>query len=173
MVFKTRYLENILWIVWYGCMKMYEWLIAVQYDVVIVWYTFLFIWIMRNCMKLLICGDVVDIDVNMLNVDCWWWIYTCLMLIFDTVIACIELCCWILMCNLMMIVVVLACVKGVLVLIMMMLVNNHDDACWITMMKMLMNYICICAYMLLMNFLTCYWRRFDGVSMYWNMLVLI
>jgi len=35
------------------------------------------------------------------------------------------------------------------------------------------DYICICAYMLLVNFLTCYWRRFDGVSMYWNMLVLI
>jgi len=33
-------------------------------------------------MKLLICGDVVDIDVDMLNVDCWWWIYICLMLIF-------------------------------------------------------------------------------------------
>jgi len=28
------------------------------------------------------------------------------------------------------------------------------------------DYICICAYMLLANFLTCYWRRFDDVSMY-------
>jgi len=33
-----------------------------------------------------------------------------------------------------------------------MLVINHDDACWITMMKMLVNYICICAYMLLVKF---------------------
>jgi len=31
--------------------------------------------------------------------------------------------------------------------------------------------ICVCAYMLLVNFLTCYWRRFDGVSMYSNILV--
>jgi len=67
MVFKTGYLENLLWIVWYDYQKMYEWLIGVEYDVVIVWYTFLFTWIMRNCMKLLICGDVVDIDVNVDN----------------------------------------------------------------------------------------------------------
>jgi len=41
-----------------------------------------------------------------------------------------------------------------------MLVNNHDDACWIIMMMMLVNYICICAYMLLVNFLTCkcWWK---------------
>jgi len=64
------------------------------------------------------------------------------------------------------------CHYYVLVLIMVMLVNNHDDACWIIMM-MLVNYICICAYMLLVNFLTCYWRWLDGVRMYWNMLVLI
>ena len=32
-------------------------------------------------------------------------------------------------------------------------------------------YICVCTYMLLVNFLTCYWRRFEGVSMYSNMLV--
>ena len=57
------------------------------------------------------------------------------MLIFDTVIACIELCCWILMCNL--IVVMFACTKGVLVLIMVMLVDNHDDSCWIIMMMLL------------------------------------
>jgi len=129
MVFKTGYFVNLLWIVWYGCMKMYELLIGVEYDVVIVWYTFLFIWIMRNCMQLLIYGDVVDLDVIMIFVDCWWWIYTCLMLIFDTLIVCIELCCWILMCNL--IVVVFASMKGVLVSIMVLLVNNHDDTCWI------------------------------------------
>jgi len=41
----------------------------------------------------------------------------------------------------------------VLVLIMVMLVNNHDDACWITMLKILVNYICICAYVLLVKFL--------------------
>jgi len=96
------------------------------------------------------------------------------MWIFDTVIACIELCCWVLMCNLMTIVLVRACMKGVLVLIMVILVDNHDDACWIIMMMMmLVNYICICAYMLLVNFLTCYWWQLYGVSMYWNMLVLI
>jgi len=54
---------------------------------------------------------------------------------------------------------------------MVMLVNNHDDAFWITMMKMLVNYICICAYMLLVNFLACYWWWLDCVSMYWNMLM--
>jgi len=44
----------------------------------------------------------------------------------------------------------------VLVFIMVLLVNIHDDACWIIMMMMLVNYICICAYMSLVNFLTCY-----------------
>jgi len=63
--------------------------------------------------------------------------------------------------------------KGVLVLIMVMLDNNHDDACWIIKVMMLVNYICICAYMLLVNFLTCYWCWLDGVSMYWNMLVIV
>jgi len=29
-------------------------------------------------MQLLIYGDVVDLDVIMIFVDCWWWIYTCL-----------------------------------------------------------------------------------------------
>jgi len=48
---------------------------------IIVRWIFSFTWIVRNCRKLLICGDVVVIDVNMLNVDCWWWIYTFLMLI--------------------------------------------------------------------------------------------
>ena len=70
-------------------------------------------------MKLLICGDVVDIvdiDVNVDNGHDY-----------------------------------------VLVLSRMMLVNNHDDACGIIMMMMLVNYICICAYMSLVNFLTCYW----------------
>ena len=37
----------------------------------------------------------------------------------------------------------------VLVLIMVMLVNNHNDACWIIMMIMLVNYIYVCAYMLI------------------------
>ena len=85
---------------------------------------------MRNYMKLLICGGVVDIDVNVDNGH-----------------------------------------EYILVLIMVMLLNNHDDACWITMMKMLVNYIFICAYMLLVNFLTCYWWWLGGVSMYWNMLM--
>jgi len=67
-------------------------------------------------MKLLICGGVVDIDVNVDNGNDY-----------------------------------------LLVLIMVMFVNNDDDARWITMMKMLVNYICICAYMLLVNFLACYW----------------
>jgi len=39
------------------------------------------------------------------------------------------------MCNL--IVVVFACMKGVLVLIMVMLVDNHDDSCWIIMVMLL------------------------------------
>jgi len=33
-------------------------------------------------------------------------------------------------------------------------------------------YMYMCIYVV-DEFLTCYWRRFDGVSMYWNMLVLI
>jgi len=35
------------------------------------------------------------------------------------------------------------------------------------------DYICLCAYMLLVNFLTCYWWWIVGVIMYWNMLVWI
>jgi len=35
------------------------------------------------------------------------------------------------------------------------------------------DYICLCAYLLLVNFLTCYWWWIVGVSMYWNMLVWI
>ena len=34
-------------------------------------------------------------------------------------------------------------------------------------------YICLCAYMLLVNFHTCYWCWIVGVGMYWNMLVWI
>jgi len=42
---------------------------------IIVLWIFSFTWIVRNCRKLLICGDVVDINVNMLNVDNWmWWL---------------------------------------------------------------------------------------------------
>jgi len=37
----------------------------------------------------------------------------------------------------------------VLVLIMVMLVNNHNDVRWIIMMIMLVNYIYLCAYMLI------------------------
>jgi len=114
---------------------------------IIVWCIFSFTWFVRIYMKLLICGDVVDLDVVMLNVNCWWWIYTCLMLIFDTVITCIELCCWILMCNL--IVVVFPCMKGVLVLIMVMLVDNHDNSCWIIMVMLLVIiyvYVHICCW---------------------------
>jgi len=33
--------------------------------------------------------------------------------------------------------------------------------------------ICLCAYMLLVNFLTFHWCWFNSVIMYWNMLVLI
>jgi len=35
------------------------------------------------------------------------------------------------------------------------------------------DYICLCAYMLLVNFRTCYWCGIVGVIMYWNMLVWI
>ena len=75
---------------------------------IIVWYTFLFTWTMRSYTKLLICGDVVNIDVHVDNGHDY-----------------------------------------VLVLIMMMLVNNHNDSCWTIMMIMLMNYIYVCAYMLI------------------------
>jgi len=47
----------------------------------------------------------------------------------------------------------------------MKLLNYYDDVVG--------DCICLCAYMLLVNFLTCYWCWFNGVSMYWNMLVLI
>jgi len=33
LIFNPDYLANLLWIVWYGCMKMYEWWIGVEYDV--------------------------------------------------------------------------------------------------------------------------------------------
>jgi len=33
IVFKTKYLENLLWIVWYDYMKISEWLICVENDI--------------------------------------------------------------------------------------------------------------------------------------------
>jgi len=109
-------------------MKMYEWLMGAEYDALHIVEYFLLYLNCENYMKLLICGGVVDIYVNVDNGHDY-----------------------------------------VFVLIVVMLVNNHDDACWITMMKMLVNYIRIYAYMLLVNLLACYWWWFDGVSIFWNM----
>jgi len=117
-------LATLFGIVWYGCMKMYEWLLCVEYDVVIVWYTFLYTWIVRNYMKLLICGDVVDIDVNVDNRHDY----------------------------------VLVLIIGCLLLIMMMLVELLWWRCW----WIIYVYVHIC-----------YWWCLDGVSMYWNMLMLM
>jgi len=53
MIFKTKYLANLLWIVWYDYMKITEWLLGVEYDVYLSVVYFLLTWIVRNNMKLL------------------------------------------------------------------------------------------------------------------------
>jgi len=62
MVFKTDCLANLLWIALYDYMKMYEWLLGVEYDDIIVWCVFSFTWIVRNYTKLLSGNNVVDVD---------------------------------------------------------------------------------------------------------------
>jgi len=97
IIFKTKYLANLLWIVWYDYMKICEWFLGVGYDVYHSVVYFLLTWIVRNNMMLLnymiksmlvntymlIDWDVVGkyIYVNFIvNVvgDCiyvkWWWI---------------------------------------------------------------------------------------------------
>ena len=93
MIFKTEYLLNLLWIVLHDYMKMYEWLVSVEYDVIIVWCVFSFTWFVRNWMELLVVTMLLML--NMLNVDCWYWIYTCLMLIF----GCGDCMYWIMLLN--------------------------------------------------------------------------
>ena len=66
MIFKTEYLGNILWIVWYDSMKMCEWLMGVEYDV---YHSMVYFLLYLDCEKLyelFNCNDVVDV---------YWYIY--------------------------------------------------------------------------------------------------
>ena len=53
IIFKIKYLKNLLWIVWYDYMKIGEWLLGVEYDVYHNVLYFLLTLIMRNGMRLL------------------------------------------------------------------------------------------------------------------------
>jgi len=67
-------------------------------------------------------------------------------------------CCWVIMVMLLVIIYVYV----------------HISCWWLYKFMCIYvvgDYICVCAYMLLVNFLTCYWCWILGVSMYWNMLV--
>jgi len=62
IVFKTKYLANLLWIVWYDCMKIYEWLLVVEYDV---YHNVLYFLLYLNCEKLygvVELYDIVDVE---------------------------------------------------------------------------------------------------------------
>ena len=62
IVFKTKYLENLLWIVWYYCMKICEWFLGVEYDV---YHNVLYFLLYLNCEKLygvVELYDIVDVD---------------------------------------------------------------------------------------------------------------
>jgi len=64
MVFKTEYLANLLWLVWYDYMRMWEWLIGVEHDV---YHRVIYFFLYLNYDKLY---EVVDL---------WWccWFLIC------------------------------------------------------------------------------------------------
>ena len=65
IIFKTKYLTNLLWIVWNDYMKISEWLICVENDIYISMKYFL---LYLDCER---WYDVVD------GLWYWWWIHIC------------------------------------------------------------------------------------------------
>jgi len=87
IIFKTKYLTNLLWIVWYDYMKICEWLLCVGYDVYHSVVYFLLTWIVRNSLILLV-NTYMFIDCDMVGeyiyVDwLWygWWIHICWLIV--------------------------------------------------------------------------------------------
>jgi hypothetical protein len=75
MIFKAKYYASILWIALYDYMRMYEWLIGVEYDV---YHSVMHFLLYLDCEKLnevVELYDVVDVD------ECvyvtWWWTHIC------------------------------------------------------------------------------------------------
>jgi len=67
MVVKVDYFANLSWIALYDWMKICEWLLGSEYDVIIGWCIFFFTWIVRSCMlnyvkKLILVNAYVLID---------------------------------------------------------------------------------------------------------------
>ena len=70
MIFKTKYLANLLWIVWYDYMKICELLLEVEYDV-------------YHSVVIELCGEV-DMVGEYIYVDwLWyfWWIHICWLIV--------------------------------------------------------------------------------------------
>jgi len=95
MIFKTKYLANLLWIVWYDYMKICEWFLGVEYDAYLSVVYFLLTWIVRNNMmllnymiKLMLVNTYMLIDYDMVGeyiyVGWVWycqWLYICRVLV--------------------------------------------------------------------------------------------
>jgi len=95
MIFKAEYFSNILWIDLYDYMRMYEWLICVEYDVYHDVMYFLLTWIVRNNMMLLnymiksmLVNTYMLIDCDIVGeyiyVDWFWycqWLHICRVLV--------------------------------------------------------------------------------------------
>jgi len=101
MIFKTKYLANLLWIVWFDYMEIREWLLGVGYDVYYSVVYFLLTWIVRNNMMLLnYMIKSMLVNTHML-IDCdivgeyiyvewlWygWWIHICWLIVILSVNA--------------------------------------------------------------------------------------
>jgi len=79
ILFKIKYLANLLWIVWYDYMRICEWLLGVEYDV---YHNVLYFLLYLNCEKLyedvVMLVDSCDNDyVNDNIVMTLIWIVTC------------------------------------------------------------------------------------------------
>jgi len=67
MIFKVEYFANLLWITLYDCMKMYEWLIGVEYDV---YHSVMYFLLYLDCEKLY---EVVEL-YNIVDDDYSRWL---------------------------------------------------------------------------------------------------
>jgi len=77
MIFKAEYFANLLWITLYDYMRMYEWLIGVEYDV---YHGVMYFLLYLNCEKSYDVVELYDeVDVGKkIYVDWlwyWWWIH--------------------------------------------------------------------------------------------------
>jgi len=76
MIFKTKYLANLLWIVWYDYMKISKWLICVENDIYLSMKYFL---LYLECEKPYAVDDGKYMYVDWLC-NCWW-IHVCWLIV--------------------------------------------------------------------------------------------